>query len=666
MRTLRSPRSKAAMFAAVILALAASALAQSSAADAQSVTVCASGCNYTTIAGALASAVSGETINILDAVHNEANLTIDGGLTLTIQGKDPISTVIDGGNAGPVFTINSGTVTIQNLTVRNGLNGADGGGIINWDALTLKNCVVSGNTSGANGGGLVNFGGVVAISDCTVSGNTAASFGGGVLNTSFGTLTINRSTLSDNLATNDGGGLANASGSVTVLNSTFSGNSATLGGGVENFDTLAISSSTIADNTASASGGGIDNGGVATVKNSIVGDNNSDCSGTLTALGANLDTDASCANFAQVASTELGLTSLALNPPGSTETFALVPGSAAIDKATDCTDVTGNPVTTDQRGVSRPQGLACDIGAFEAQPQAISAVTNQIDYGLADDPYDTSAGSRVTMGAFVHEKATVTTTVDPIPSRSSLTLNAFSGNDCSPTPGASEIVNLNGGAMTESAESSGSAGVAAEGPLPVGAVAYNAVFKSGNTLVPDATSPCAALNVISPISQFSYTVNGDASVYNCTLESIAGGACPSGTQEASVAPGSTNSYLVTIALTNLTGLTVSENVSGSFVAGKGVSIGNPTLTPGCGDAVIKHNGQVQWNANGSNSPKAAGFTMMPGQNCALQVTVSAAFGAGQQAITGQWSATQNELSPLTNQNLTLKSPLTGSLAVNVN
>src|SRR5581483_3721582 len=54
---------------AVILALAASALAQSSAADAQSVTVCASGCNYTTIAGALASAVSGETINILDAVH---------------------------------------------------------------------------------------------------------------------------------------------------------------------------------------------------------------------------------------------------------------------------------------------------------------------------------------------------------------------------------------------------------------------------------------------------------------------------------------------------------------------------------------------------------------------------------------------------------------------
>lgn len=41
---------------------------------------------------------------------------------------------------------------------------------------------------------------------------------------------------------------------------------------------------------------------------------------------------------------------LALNPPGSTETHALLPGSAATDLATDCTDVTGVPVLTDQRG----------------------------------------------------------------------------------------------------------------------------------------------------------------------------------------------------------------------------------------------------------------------------------------------------------------------------
>lgn len=30
-----------------------------------------------------------------------------------------------------------------------------------------------------------------------------------------------------------------------------------------------------------------------------------------------------------------------------------------------CTDFSGNPVKTDQRGVPRPQGSGCDIGAFE-------------------------------------------------------------------------------------------------------------------------------------------------------------------------------------------------------------------------------------------------------------------------------------------------------------
>lgn len=52
---------------------------------------------------------------------------------------------------------------------------------------------------------------------------------------------------------------------------------------------------------------------------------------------------------------------------GPTFTLALLPGSPAIDHipADDCTDVDGNAVTIDQRGVSRPQGPSCDIGAFE-------------------------------------------------------------------------------------------------------------------------------------------------------------------------------------------------------------------------------------------------------------------------------------------------------------
>jgi hypothetical protein len=45
---------------------------------------------------------------------------------------------------------------------------------------------------------------------------------------------------------------------------------------------------------------------------------------------------------------------------GPTETHALRPGSVAISAAVDCP-----PPDTDQRGVPRPQGAACDTGAYE-------------------------------------------------------------------------------------------------------------------------------------------------------------------------------------------------------------------------------------------------------------------------------------------------------------
>ena len=52
---------------------------------------------------------------------------------------------------------------------------------------------------------------------------------------------------------------------------------------------------------------------------------------------------------------------------GPTQTVALLASSSGVNAIplSSCTDASGNPVTTDQRGVPRPQGNACDIGAFE-------------------------------------------------------------------------------------------------------------------------------------------------------------------------------------------------------------------------------------------------------------------------------------------------------------
>jgi uncharacterized repeat protein (TIGR01451 family) len=64
---------------------------------------------------------------------------------------------------------------------------------------------------------------------------------------------------------------------------------------------------------------------------------------------------------------------------GDTPTHALQAGSPAIDRGS-CTDIVGDPITSDQRGIARPPGVPCDIGAYEAQP-ALSLVKT-VDNGF--------------------------------------------------------------------------------------------------------------------------------------------------------------------------------------------------------------------------------------------------------------------------------------------
>jgi uncharacterized repeat protein (TIGR01451 family) len=65
---------------------------------------------------------------------------------------------------------------------------------------------------------------------------------------------------------------------------------------------------------------------------------------------------------------------------GDTQTHVLQPGSPAIDQGS-CTDVAGDPITSDQRDVARPQGVRCDIGAYEfVQPTLWLAKT--VDNGF--------------------------------------------------------------------------------------------------------------------------------------------------------------------------------------------------------------------------------------------------------------------------------------------
>ena len=190
------------------------------------------------------------------------------------------------------------------------------------------------------------------------------AYGVAIANSSSGSLTVQGSLFENNSSSNGGAIFNENGGSLAVINSTFSGNSAVIGGAffVRSTNPQTITNSTISGNTATTFTGGIDSLATITLRNTIVANNtdpsstNKNCSGIFFDGGNNLfwPADTTCPGILD----NPLLVPLADNG-GPTQTMALPLGSPAIDA------YTANCPATDQRGVTRPQGFRCDIGAFE-------------------------------------------------------------------------------------------------------------------------------------------------------------------------------------------------------------------------------------------------------------------------------------------------------------
>ena len=319
-------------------------------------------------------------------VQNEmgGSLTINNSIINNNTARD------DGGGLqdfGGLVTINSSIINGNQAT---GGVSNDGGGIYSLGDLILNNSTIGNNVSDRDGGGIYNADGVSTINNSTIDSNVAGDDGGGI-NNNNNTVLIKNSTISDNLAFGnpldgiaEGGGIY-AFATMDIVNSTISGNGAgggsmeSAGGGLLNDGTARIYNSTFSGNSVFDSpllqGGGIHNDGnpdTVFLKNSIITNSSGgDCSNTGLAGAYSGDTNliedhasGPCSSVSTTAVT--GFDNSLANNIGPTQTHALFEDSNAIEAGADnCPDHLGAPLMIDQRGLPRPQGKACDIGAVE-------------------------------------------------------------------------------------------------------------------------------------------------------------------------------------------------------------------------------------------------------------------------------------------------------------
>ncbi|MEO7973701.1 MAG: choice-of-anchor Q domain-containing protein, partial [Thermoanaerobaculia bacterium] len=323
-----------------------------------------------------------------------------------------------GGGGGGGLSLNYGSLFFtQSELSSNRALGGDGGGAELWNVLaSFGSSRIEGNLA-ENPGPNPSHGGGIALRGGDL-GNTfvysswiranESDVGGGIGVYFEGTLRLETTTLAENVASSYGGGLGlsfDTAAYVTAV--TFEHNRANYGGGVSNYGTIELENVTFSENflAPAASGGGFHNTGAATLFDVTFAGNRAGTGGAIAdgsvspgfgfldmrnvLFADNVATtaDPTCSLLRPITvsrslwpDTSCGSSSVGANQPNTvvelrplefscsglasettrTRAFAAA-GNAAMD-----TGVCDAPLTAvDQRGVARPQGAACDIGAYE-------------------------------------------------------------------------------------------------------------------------------------------------------------------------------------------------------------------------------------------------------------------------------------------------------------
>jgi len=340
----------------------------------------------------------------------------NGDLTLSEVGLNQNTAGVAGGG---LVNDNGGVANIGNSNI-NENEASQAGGVFNDGELNFERVTVSGNTTVGQGGGILNrTRGTLIASMLEVSGNQAGRDGGGIATHWESTTNLRNSSISSNTAGRIGGGVYNegsfiyergsilsneAMGSSAALyvsapsasavrasavlrNVTIDGNIAPSNqSAISAFETVEMFHVTLSNNASIGL-----SGSAISMFNSVLEDNSAgNCSSItppsfVTEIG-NLDSDGTCglSGLSGVSALLLPLVSDGLGGVGSVH--PLDPTSPAIDAASDL-----QCLPVDQRLSSRPQGPACDIGAYEfevasesssAEPTAVAPIASPTPVGL--------------------------------------------------------------------------------------------------------------------------------------------------------------------------------------------------------------------------------------------------------------------------------------------
>jgi hypothetical protein len=363
----------------------------------------------------------------IDGVGEDASATGDFDITrnVNIVGVSASSTIINGNHLDRIFHINitsggSGestnfsNLTIQKGTVNSPTGVGNGGGfyISSVNPVNISTSIIEMNS--ALGDEPNGYGGGIYVTSPTpnlnlnsviLRGNFAKHGAAlGVIETTT-TYSIRNSTITNNNALHAGAAIfADSTVGVTsgdIVNSTISGNKTTYtfeGAAFYQYrnSILNLLNDTVYDNNSFDNTNGMQylNSSTSSIrfKNTIFANKGfRTCNaglGVIVSNGNNLDSSNTCgfASTGDIQNRDPLVFPLAAYG-GFTPTHALAPNSPAIDAGSG--PVAGIP-TTDQRGITRPQGYAYDIGAYEY------VFTADIKVDKYHTPTTVNAGGNVT------------------------------------------------------------------------------------------------------------------------------------------------------------------------------------------------------------------------------------------------------------------------------